>query len=522
MRELRDDQAAALEELRACIGAGERRPLMQAPTGMGKTVIAAEIVRRAQAKNKRVLFTVPAISLIDQTIGVFWDQGIRDIGVIQANHSMTDWSKPVQVASVQTLQRRSLPEADMAMVDEAHVFHRFYEKWFFDPAWKNKPIIGLSATPWTKGLGQYYGKLIIAGTTQGLIDQGLLSPFRVFAPTSPDLKGVRTLAGDYREDDLSKAMDKSPLIADVVQTWLKLGENRPTLCFAVDCAHAKHIQEQFEAVGIKTGYQDANTSDADRREIKRKFHSGELKIVCNVNTLSTGIDWDVRCIIFCRPTKSRMMFVQICGRGLRTAEGKQDCIFLDHSDTHLRLGFVTDIQIDKLDDGRSDAATKERAIALPKKCSKCAFLKPPRCAVCPNCGFKAEVVSKVAVRDGELAELKPKGKEIHNPNYKQKWFSMLTFVAQQRGYKPGWAANRYRQKFKVWPRGLSDFPLAPDDEVLGYIRYSMIRYAKGKSNYQKSTMNGPLTPREEALIAGVREKFVPDTLCTEQDFQDFK
>jgi DNA repair protein RadD len=490
MKQLRDDQAFALDELRRAVGSGCRRVMMQAPTGFGKTVLSAAIVESAQAKGKRVLFTVPAIALVDQTVEAFWAQGVREIGVIQAQHSMTDWSKPVQIASVQTLQKRTLPKADVVLIDEAHKWFRFYEKWFFDPEWKDIPIIGLSATPWTRGLGRYYQKLIVAGTTEALIEQGSLSPFRVFAPSHPELTGVRTVAGDYHEGDLADAMNKAPLIADVVQTWLKLGENRPTMCFAVDRAHAKHLQQQFEAAGVKCGYQDAHSKDAERREIRKQFHNGEIKVVCNVGTLTTGVDWDVRCIIFARPTKSKMLFVQIAGRGLRTADGKENCLFLDHSDNHLRLGFVTDIHQDKLDDGKTQNVEKQDRIALPKECSKCAFLKAPRCAVCPNCGFKAEVVSQVEFEDGELQELKkPKRKEFTQAE-KQRWFSMLLGVVQQRGYKSGWAANQYKQKFGGWPRGLSEHAMDPEPDVLNYVKHSMIRYAKRRRAETPQPMAG--------------------------------
>lgn len=480
MKTLRDDQATALEDLRQSIGEGCRRVMMQAPTGFGKTVLSAAIVERAQARGKRVLFTVPAISLVDQTVEAFWAQGIRDIGVIQAQHAMTDWSKPVQVASVQTLQKRNLPMVDVALIDEAHKWFRFYEKWFFDEAWKGIPIIGLSATPWTKGLGRYYEKLIIAGTTEHLIEQGRLSPFRVFAPASPDLKGVRTVAGDYHEGDLSDAMNKAPLIADVVQTWKRLGEGRPTLCFAVDRAHAKHLQQQFEAAGVTCGYQDAHTSDDERKQIKRKFHSGEVKVVCNVGTLTTGIDWDVRCIIFARPTKSRMLFVQIAGRGLRTADGKDCCIFLDHSDNHLRLGFVTDIRQDKLDDGKAKALDSETPIALPKKCPQCSFLKPPRVGVCPNCGFKAEVVSNVEVQAGKLQEVSKKPKNGAKFPDKEATMGQLRLYAQQHGYNSGWASHKYRELYGVWPSKSCGMSLwyEPTPELLSWIKSRQIAWAK--------------------------------------------
>ena len=134
-------------------------------TGFGKTLLAAAIIEGALAKNKRVIFTVPARSLVDQTVKAFWDDGIRDVGVIQAWNPMTDWSRPVQVASVQTLQRRPIPNADFVIIDECHRWFDLYATWMSDPLWQDPPFIGLSATPWTRGLGKYFDDLIIAATT---------------------------------------------------------------------------------------------------------------------------------------------------------------------------------------------------------------------------------------------------------------------------------------------------------------------------------------------------------------------
>src|SRR6185437_2966200 len=121
MRELREDQNDALNMLRASIARGNRRIVMKGSTGYGKTIVASQIVANALAKNKRVLFTVPRIDLVDQTIEKFFEQGITDIGAIQAQHEMTDWSKPGQVASVQTLQRRTIPMSDLVLIDECHI-----------------------------------------------------------------------------------------------------------------------------------------------------------------------------------------------------------------------------------------------------------------------------------------------------------------------------------------------------------------------------------------------------------------
>src|SRR5215469_8131652 len=147
-------------------------------------------------------------------------------------------------------------------------------------------------------------------------------------------------------------MNQSALVADTVDTWKARADGRPTLCFAVDRSHAAHLQRRFQQEGVETAYVDCFTSVDDRKEIARRFHAGIVKVVRNVGVLTTGIDWDVRCIILSRPTKSEILFVQMIGRGLRTADGKSDCLILDHSDNHTRLGFVTDISYDELHDGR--------------------------------------------------------------------------------------------------------------------------------------------------------------------------
>ena len=169
------------------------------------------------------------------------------------------------------------------LIDEAHRWFDFYGEWINSDDWAEVPFIGLTATPWTRGLGKHFHKLIIGARTQELIEAGHLSNFRVYAPASPDLSDVRIVRGDYEEGGLSKAMDKAALVADVVTTWIERGESRPTLCFAVDRAHAKHLQAEFHAAKISAGYIDAYTETAERKEIARQFHSGTIKVVCNVD-----------------------------------------------------------------------------------------------------------------------------------------------------------------------------------------------------------------------------------------------
>lgn len=486
MKPLRDHQTRAIAMLRQAIGSGYKRPILQLPTGAGKTRVASEIITMARAKGNRVIFTVPAISLVDQTAREFYEEGIRDVGVMQASHAMTDASKPVQIASIQTLQRRQIPEAGLVIIDEAHRVYDFVGDWMQRDEWAGVPFIGLSATPWTKGLGRLYDKLVIGSTTTELIEAGYLSPFKVFAPSHPDLKGVRTQAGDFREDDLAKVMN--PLVGDVVSTWLERGEGRPTLCFAVDRAHAKLLQEQFQAAGVACGYIDKDTDLRDRETIRKAFTRGETKVVCNVGVLTTGVDWDVRCIILARPTKSEILYVQMVGRGLRTAPGKDAAVILDHSDTTLRLGFVTDIRHDRLDGGvmreasaEGDEPAKPR---LPKECPKCSRLVPLGSAQCPSCGFKRDKsAGGVEWVEGELIELDSRRKS----KVEKDWPERVSFIRQLRGYakktgkSEGWVAHKYKAYAGVWPND-PRLKYAPAVEcgpmVASWVRSQNIRYAK--------------------------------------------
>ena len=479
--ELHDHQARALDTLRDSLLAGKRRPMVQAPTGAGKTVLAAAIVDGALKKGKRVLFTVPFLNLIDQTVEAFSRQGIQAVGVIQGYHPQTDDAQPVQVASIQTLQRRKIPDADVVIIDEAHRWFRFMAEWLAAPEWQSKPFIGLSATPWTKGLGKHFDDLLIAATTAELIAQGFLAPFKVFAPAHPDLAGVKTVAGDYHEGQLSEVMGRQVLVADTVSTWLRLGEDRPTLCFAVDRSHARKLADEFEAAGVPTAYVDANTPRDERERINGRLLNGQVKVICNIATMTTGVDLDVRCIVLARPTKSEILYTQIIGRGLRTAEGKADCLILDHSDTTLRLGFVSDIHHERLDMGTHQAGksqAREKAAPLPKECSACSYLKPAGIHKCPSCGFAPERQSRIEATDGDLVPLSGKRKAGISGHTQQQVYSMLLWTAQERGYKPGFAAWKFKARFGNWPRGLSDVPMEPDGPFLSWMRSDQIRGAK--------------------------------------------
>jgi len=201
--------------------------------------------------------------------------------------------------------------------------------------------------------------------------------------------------------------------------------------------------------------------------------------VCNVGVLTMGVDWDVRCIILARPTKSEILFVQIIGRGLQPAQGKDYCLILDHSDTHLRLGFVTDIHDDHLDDGRTRESRKHNSISLPKECPQCSCLRPASTPVCPHCGFVAKPVNRIEPVEGELCELRKDKTRVFD---RERVFGGLKFIARARGYKPGWAWHKYREYTGELPRGLDHVPpQPPSPEIKRWALSRQIAWAKSRS-----------------------------------------
>jgi DNA repair protein RadD len=494
-RTLRLYQETAIDLLRESLRTGHRRPILQLPTGAGKTRVAAEIINGALAKGRRAIFVMPRQVLIEQTIAAFEREGIWNTGVIQARNRRTNPNAPVQIAMAQTLARREIPPAGIVIIDECHNQYKSITKWISSPEWQAVPFIGLSATPWAKGLGKTYDDLLMPVSIQELIDEGYLSPFLVFAPPAPDLTDVRTVKGDFHEGDLSGACDKKELIADIIKTWLEKGENRPTLCYGVDRKHAQHLQERFAEAGVRVEYIDCKVEMYDREEIFERFRSGETNLICNVATLDTGLDLpNIGCIIDARPTKSRIRFVQTIGRGLRPSPGKDHLLVLDHAGNHHRLGLVTGIGCSELDNGEAGMAyDKDARVAVPtiKLCPECRCVLPPQARECPACGFKIYAATEVLERDGELVELGSRLSGSISDRHRQEWAKKdlwrgaLVKIAKQKGYAKahGWAAHKFREKFGHWPTLNYPPEREPTVEILNWVRSRQIAFARARARY---------------------------------------
>jgi superfamily II DNA or RNA helicase len=510
MKVLRADQTETIENVRAAVRESEtKRVIVQGPTGSGKTVIMADIVSKARDKNKKVMITVPAISLIEQTVIALAAQGIMDVGVIQAQHPMTDWSRPIQVASVQTLQHRwkegKMPAAEVVLVDEVHRRFDLFSKWLVDPKWLKIPFIGFSATPWSKGLGVLYERLLVASTITKLITQKVLVPFRTFAPDTPDLSGVRSQndangTSDFVAADLEEVMRPKKLVANIVEAWRELANGRPTVCFCCSRAHAEQIAMEFKAAGVGAEYLDCDTPLADRNEVRRRMLRGEVEVVTNCEVIGVGVDWpEVSCIIYARPTMSDIRFCQNIGRGLRATEGKEDLLILDHSTTTQRLGFVDEVYNyhNGLDNGKQKPENVQ-GVLLPKECPACHLLKPPRTAVCPHCGHKCEAHAKpVPVERGTLREVFSKKNQMDELRKKlpdrEYVFGQLVWWQRKKGYKPGWVNMKFNEIYGVkFPRfDLDERKVsAPIPELVTLLYLMTEEWKKEQRNKERRRSNG--------------------------------
>lgn len=487
---LRGYQDSALNKLRQQLALGRKRIMLYSPTGSGKTEIGMAMIRGAVAKGKRVGFVANRIHLVEQTSKRFRRAHISH-GIIQGANSY-DVRNPVTVCSIQTLARRGFPDhIDMLVIDEAHACAGSTDYRNLFALNNNLPIIGLSATPFSRGLGKHYAEiggplfeeLVTAVTIRELIELGYLVDADIYAPSEPDLRNVRIVAGEYHEGELGAAVDQPKLIGDIVSHWLRLANGKPTVCFATNITHSQHIVEQFRAAGVQAEHIDCYTNDIEREAILRRVERGETKVISNVAILAEGWDFPAcEVMILARPTKSLIRYIQMAGRVLRPFDGKEKALILDHSGSCKELGYPTDDLPLELDDGRVRASKKrERTEPLPKACPKCSFMKPPKAHACPKCGFAPQKVDATAVGDGELVkfERKPKGKLAKSGLNDQQVFSQLLGIANERGYAPGWAAHQFKRLYGDMPKGLDSTPMEPSPEIRSWVKALLIRQSIG-------------------------------------------
>ena len=326
-------------------------------------------------------------------------------------------------------------------------------------------------------------------TIAELIEKKCLCDFKPYAPgMSPNLASVSTVAGEFHQAQLGAVVDTAVLVGDVVATWLKEAGNLPTFLFAVNCDHGRHLYERFVEAGVGAAYIDGETPDVERKEIFKRFRSGEVRVICSVGVLTTGVDEDVRCIIDAQPTKSEIRHVQKIGRGLRTAPGKDHLLILDHAGNHLRLGKVTDIFHGKLHDGtpKAEAERKaEKGEPLPKLCPECKAVISRREDTCSQCGHVFTAHTNVRHRDGTLVLLDSgeQGRIGATVEEKRQFYLEARGYARLFGKKDGFAFYKYQGKYGAHEKPpwawKSYEPLSPSLATINEIKRQAIAWAKG-------------------------------------------
>jgi superfamily II DNA or RNA helicase len=473
------------------------------PTGSGKTIVARALVEGAAAKHKRVLFLAPRRELIFQTCEKLEAVGVS-YGVLMAGQVPRRW-EPVQVACVSTLTTRclrnhsmALPAADLVIVDEAHLSIAKQTRALLD-AYPGAVKVGLTATPARtdgKGLGAMYDDLVLGPSVAELTALGHLVPVRYFAPTKPDLAKIRVVRGDYDQAALGARMDDPKLVGDIVANWARIAPERKTVVFAVNVSHSMHLRDRFLEIGVTAEHLDGATPKEERAAILKRLRAGETQVLCNCEVLTYG--WDepsIACAVLARPTKSLARYFQMVGRVLRPSDGKADCIAIDHSGAVDEIGFVDEPIVWSLDasDNVNERHAKDRE-AKPKTitCGECATVFSAR-GTCPNCGAEVpkHFAKPVEVLNAELAELerdkRRKNREWSNRE-KRVFHGELLGVQGERGYRYGWAANQYRERFGVWPNAYKDAPVVePTRETLAWVQSRLIRYAKRKTSPASAT-----------------------------------
>jgi superfamily II DNA or RNA helicase len=486
MPQLKPLQETMLSETRKAF-TRSKRVILQAATGSGKTIVAAAIIKKALEKGKTALFICDRIVLVEQTSDVFRRYDIPH-GVIQGQNERYDISQPVQVCSIQTLKFRGTPETDLIIIDECHVLHSAHIDIL--KQYPDAYVLGLTATPYTKGLGKHFDFHIQPASIKKLTEEKYLVPYDVYGPTVADLSKLKVVAGEYTEQSLSDTYDKADIIGSVVDVWKKHASRMKTIIFGVNVAHIKHMVNQFQLSGITADQVNYRVKKEERDDIFRDFSNNDTQVLCSVEVLTKGFDSPaVECCVLAVATKSITKLTQTIGRALRTSEGKTKALVIDLGGNFERLGFPEDYILYDLDGGKKPKKKEyEKKEKLPHACPSCDFLIPSGVAVCPACGFKAEKKSEVVEAEGDVELLQRKAKKEYTVSERQAFLAGLNSYAAKTGKQMhwkgffGWAIHTYSDRFGCSPSNRMDWaargPIT--EEIANYITYKNIRYAKSQ------------------------------------------
>lgn len=446
MIQLRPYQQKLIDEIDKKFREGKRKVLMCSAAGSGKTETMAAMIQRSVKYNLPVLFVVRRRELVKNASRRFTKNGI-DHSVYMSGNWKFDPKKLVQVASIDTIKaRKNYPFSSgscLILIDEAHLN--------YDDIFNNYPnafIIGATGSPFTDHIKNYEDYVQVIEPYE-LRDQGFLTPAKFYVPHLMNLSAVKMKMGDFDKKQLESVVTNSAVVGDIVQDWIDLGQNRPTICFATSVEHSLQLKHAFIAAGISAVHVDAKSSEEERDNAKTYIESGKIKIICNVDIFSVG--WDcsaISCVIFARPTFSDSWFIQASSRGLRPHPGKSDCIFLDNAGNIFRCGSPYKIREVSLIRNKKEKRSYDTKITT---CQKCYFIyDPTENRACPECGHEKEAKERrVNQIDGKLIEYEDHKDDVAKIRKQMiiKKYRELEYGRKKGGFRPEWTFIQLRKNF---------------------------------------------------------------------------
>ena len=460
MPNLYDFQKEAIHQLRLGFKAGHRCQLLYLPTGAGKTETALSMLKSASDKGNKSAFLIDRRVLCYQTSQRMDKYSIKH-GVQMAGFDRWDRKQPIQVCSTQTLEAsNSFPESSVIFVDECHTTRKSVQEFIKNN--ESVKVIGLSASPFTKGLANIYTNIVNGSTPKILTESGKLSKLRVFVANEIDMTGAKKIAGEWSSKEVEERGIK--ITCDVVKTWQEktysiFGRPRKTIVFCAGVKHGQDLAQQFGKAGynfISISYKD---TDKDwRNEVFEEFAKPDSSIhgLIATDILTKGFDCpDVMIGVQARPfSKSFSSHVQQIGRITRSAPGKEYAVLIDHAGNY---GRFYDQWEDLYHNGVSelkDGAEKTKPEPTKKekedrKCPKCGCFWE-KSDTCAHCGFVIVGHAEIIQLHGKIEEfVKP---EKFSSEYKEQFFRELLGYARESKKKDGWAFHKYIEKFGVEPK----------------------------------------------------------------------
>lgn len=409
MIQLRPYQDTLVAAIRSSL-ASHSRVLAVSPTGSGKTVTFSYIASRARERGKRIGIFAHRAELLDQISKTLKQFNVPH-GMITSGASFVP-GQSVYVCSAQTYAKRvgtaRAPVFDLGIIDEAHhcTDGSTWGKCMVaspDARW-----IGVTATPERldgRGLAESFDDMVLGPTPRELIAAGALSDYRLFCPSTIDLTGVHTVAGDYNRGELAEAVDRPSVTGDAVRHYTTYLNGAPSAAFCVSILHAQHVAEEFRAAGYKAASVDGKMDPSERARIVGEFSRGELNVLTSCDLISEGFDVPgMHGAILLRPTQSLSLFMQQVGRALRTAPGKERAIIMDHAGNVGRHG-LPDADREWSLEGRRKGE-KRAPVESVRQCERCACAFESRRSECPECGWRPAVnIREIEKVDGELTEV---------------------------------------------------------------------------------------------------------------------